>query len=601
MATCPAGLIPPANARQLRGVRILPVALGALCLSCAASTPAAPLQPLPCAPVPSSAASAPAPLATPGGAHLTVTLRPLVEPTLRIHVDIEAVGEPADLRAWSFTEATRGAVRDLAVRDDDGPVPFSPPGEPAVITLSRATRGAVHASYDVRVTRDPIANPLAVMVSSTLMRAAGEDLLLLPVAFDEKPIPTTLRIEADALGATGAASSLGIGATREQTVRGRFLRHAAFIAGQLGTAVFHTVEADDEAAWVGVPAFDPRAAASEAAIVRGVVETFFGGHEVGPMPLLIVGHLKPPRLLAMSRRSNSALLNVGIVEPWGAGPRIAIAHPIVQKWIGGALWVGPDDPAHEAESYWFSEGVARYFAREILFRVGLIEPDELRDSIAADLSMSLTSPRRAESNAALAAHVDGVGVMALLVARGSLYALGASARIRSHTAHKKSLDAVLQTLLRDAREGGHRVVPVSAWLEAVKAELGEDEARFFAQSIAVGQPPPLPAEALGPCFHPAAGRYARYDLGYDDSATKAAADHVVAGLTGGGPAARAGVRAGDVLVSATFEPGAAHAPVTLDLLRAGKSVAVTYLPEGPSVPGQVWVRRKEIPNDKCKP
>jgi hypothetical protein len=577
-------------------VRILPIALAALGLSCAVPAPTAPVQPPPAAP------PAPAPPAASQGPHLSITLRPLVEPGLRIHVEVVAQGEAADLRTWRVDEHTRVALHDLAVRDDDGPVPFTPvEGNGTGMTLSRATRGAVHASYDVKVTQDPTASPLAVMVSLTAMRAAGEELLLLPVAYDETPIPTTLHIEAEALGATGAASSLGIGAVREQTVRGRFLRHAAFIAGQLGTGVFHIPEAEDEAAWVGVLAFDPRAAAGEAAIVRGVVETFFGGHELGPMPLLIVGHVKPPRFLTMSRRSNSMLLNVGMAEPWGPAPRIAIAHPIVQKWIGGAVWVGPDDPAHEAESYWFSEGVARYFAREILFRVGLLEADELRDSVAADLATLYTSPRKAESNAALAAHVESEGAMALLVARGSLYALGANARIRGRSEKKKSLDTVMLALLRDARDNQRRVLPVAAWLDAVKGELGEDDAGTFTRSIVEGQPVALPADALGPCFRSAAGRYSRYDLGFDEGATKAASGHVVAGLESGGPAARAGVRAGDVLVSATFEPGAAQGPVTLDLTRAGKAVTVSYLPQGQSVAGQVWVRRKEVPNEKCKP
>lgn len=94
---------------------------------------------------------------------------------------------------------------------------------------------------------------------------------------------------------------------------------------------------------------------------------------------------------------------------------------------------GTGGSRHEAESYWFSEGVARYFAREILFRVRVVEPDELRDSVAADLATVYTSPRKAESNAALAARVESDGTMALLLARGSLYALGVNARIRGHS------------------------------------------------------------------------------------------------------------------------------------------------------------------------
>jgi hypothetical protein len=61
------------------------------------------------------------------------------------------------------------------------------------------------------------------------------------------------------------------------------------------------------------------------------------------------------------------------------------------------------------------------------------------------------------------------------------------------------------------------------------------------------------------------------------------------------------VRAGDVLVRATFEAGVAQAPATLELARGGKPLTLTYLPAGEGMPGPVWVRRKEVPNDKCKP
>jgi predicted metalloprotease with PDZ domain len=314
-----------------------------------------------------------------------------------------------------------------------------------------------------------------------------------------------------------------------------------------------------------------------------------------------VGHVRPLRLLSMSRRSNSILLDVGLQEPWGPAPRIAVAHQIAQKWIGGAVWVGPDDPAHEAESYWFSEGVARFFARAILFRVGLLEPDEVRDSIAVDLATLHTSPLRAEGNAALAAHVQGEGAMALLTARGSLYALGVDARLRAHGGHDKSLDAVMLALFQQARDAHHRVLPTAAWLDPLKRELGDEEARIFEQAVVRGQQPAIPPDALGPCFRRVEGRYPRFDLGFDEAATKASAGHAVAGLSRSGPAARAGVRAGDVLVRASFEPGWAEGPVKLDLMRGDKPLQVTYLPAGSSVPGPTWVRRKEVPNERCRP
>jgi hypothetical protein len=314
----------------------LTLALAALSLSCAAPSPIAPVTPQARADLP-----APAPVAPPdrSAPHLTVVLRPLVEPAPRLHVEVTAAGAPEDLRAWSLGDLALSTLRDLSAQDDGGALSLQEDrAAPGTLTLARPPRGPVRIAYDVPAEAQ-VTRPLSTLIVPSAMRVAGEGTLVLPTAFDDRPVATSLRIEAEALGATGAASTLGIGAALDRPLRARALRHAAFIAGQLGTAVFHTMEADDETAWIGVTAFDPRAAAGEAAIVRSVVETFFGGREQAPFPLLIVGHVNPGRLLSMSRRSTGLLLNVGMAEPWGAAPRIAVAHPLVQKWIGGGVLV----------------------------------------------------------------------------------------------------------------------------------------------------------------------------------------------------------------------------------------------------------------------
>ena len=393
-------------------------------------------------------------------ARVELHLRAAVEPSPRFHVEVVASG--LDLATWTLEQGAPAALVGLAARDDTGKLDVATraSGEGATVTFGRAPTGAVHVTYDVLADAPEDARaPLRPTITKTMFYAGGEALALLPAAADDAPVIAQIEIDADALGATGVASSLGVGRAREREAKGRVLRHAAFVGGQLGTALFHAIEADDETAWVGPLAFDARAAASEAAIVRGVVQNFFGGHDERPMPLLVVGHTQPQRLLSMSRRADSLLLHVGLQEPWGAAPRITLAHAMVQTWIGGVLWIGPDDAAHEAESYWFTEGVARYFAREILFRVGLLDPDEYRDAIALDLAIAFTSRRKGESNAALAAHVADEGALGLLVARGSLYALGASARIRQRTAGKRSLDAVMLALFRTRPRGEEARAP----------------------------------------------------------------------------------------------------------------------------------------------
>lgn len=82
------------------------------------------------------------------------------------------------------------------------------------------------------------------------LRAAGESLLLLPAALDETAISVSLSIDGESIYASATASSFGVGAVKDWLLRGRALRHASFLAGQLGTAVFRGLEGDDDAAWI---------------------------------------------------------------------------------------------------------------------------------------------------------------------------------------------------------------------------------------------------------------------------------------------------------------------------------------------------------------
>jgi predicted metalloprotease with PDZ domain len=279
---------------------------------------------------------------------------------------------------------------------------------------------------------------------------------------------------------------------------------------------------------------------------------------------------------------------------------LSIAQQMIHTWIGGELWVGPTDAEHEAESWWFTEGVARFAATRLLARLALISPNDVRDAIAGEASVLATSPHRGKSNAALAAMAKTDGTArAHLVARGALYAARVSARIRAKTKGTKSLDAVIHALLTRARSE-RRALPATAWIDEV-AKLDQDttEARSFDETIVHGAEPTLPHGALGRCFRAGMGDYVAFDLGYDDQATRESATHVVVGLRADGPAARAGLRAGDVIEEAEYEDGRPEVAVKLTVTRAGAKIALTYEPRGEKRRGQTWTRVNGMPDDRC--
>jgi predicted metalloprotease with PDZ domain len=210
-----------------------------------------------------------------------------------------------------------------------------------------------------------------------------------------------------------------------------------------------------------------------------------------------------------------------------------------------------------------------------------------------------TSPRARESNAALAAHVHDPGVLPLLVARGALYAARLDALVRQKSSGKRRLDDVLRTLYAQARDK-RAALPEAAFREVVATEAGAPEADVFTAAIDKGAPIELPEGALGPCFRGDKRRYQLFDLGFDEEATRATSNDVIAALRPGGPAERAGVRAGDRLVDLQVTRGRSDVPVVITVERSPHVTLIRhYLPAGAAASGQGWARRKEVGDDAC--
>lgn len=575
--------------------------------------------PHPASPVASS--SAPVALARknaapPGAPRVAFTLTP--DPTTAtVDVDIDIVAaaptDPAALERWSVAADGGADVFHLkAIRDDRGPLEsqlIARPNEPLALTLKRPPVGEVHVSYTMDSRPHPPPATPTVDADPNRFQASGEALLLLPDSFDDRVVTAQIRFKTEKYGTNeelgevvaSPASSFGVGATREVTVVGRELRLGAYIAGRMGHALFDTLEGHDEAAWFGYTTFDPRPISADVAAFRTAVRELFrdkSGAASAPMTLLIVADSRSPGSFLASRRAQSVLVHVGVGEPWSGPVRIAVAAEVLHAWIGSRLWVGPTDPAHEAESYWFTEGMNRHLARDLLFRFGLITASELLDELHGLASVLATSPRLASGNAELAAHRREAGVVPLLVARGALYAARIDALLRKKSGDKQRLDDVLRALFNKARDQ-RAALPTSAWVEAVTLSLGAGEAEVFTRTIEKGGAIEIPEGSFGPCFRGEKRRYEAFDLGFDEEATRASSAHAIQGLRPGGPAERAGLRSEDVLIEAVLRKGRSDAPVTLTIERGKEKKTIQYRPAGRAASGQGWVRKKDVPDEAC--
>lgn len=590
---------PRSTSRAFLLASIAPVAT----LACAGSPPPCPASPP--APAATTAAASSAPPTPPpdptAGADLALLLRPSASPA-SVHVELAFSGSDPAWTSFKIASGTADHVTGATARDASGDlsVSLSDAAPAVVLQLARPPSGALTLAYDVLAGADPPDDPLGLLVDATSFRAAGEKLVALPDALPDRRANLLVRIDVDTAHGEGAASSFGVGTSRKVTTAPRALRYATYLAGDLGVQVIDDKTAGhDEGAWLGYTTFDPRPTVAELAEVRTALrELLHGSMETPPWTYLFMSQRRPMGSFTTTPRIQSSLLQVGLGEPWSAALRLSMAQQLARYWIGGKQRIATA-PGHEAESWWFGEGVSRYVAMVTLARLGLLSPDDVREAVGGELSVLATSPYKGKGNEELAGAARDPVARATLMARGALYALRESAAIRARSKDQRSLVSVLGDFERQAEDHPDKAaISTQAWLDAVSKD-DPDAAKTFDALITKGQPATLPGSALGPCFRPATGEYVAFDPGFDFEATKIAADGKVVGVRPGGPAAKAGLQDGDVVESMTANEDDADVPVKLAVTRGGAKVNVTYVPRGAHGRGQTFTRVRAMPDDRC--
>lgn len=471
-------------------------------------------------------------------------------------------------------------------------------------TPARPIAGALDISF-IAQTRIEEGRLPWVLVDPDRLEFMG-DALVLPDLDENQKISIEVKMDLAGYGTdgekgtfvSGGASSYGIGASREMNTSMRELRNAVFAAGRMGTAIFEALEGHDEAAWFGYTAFDPRPVSADTAAFRTAAAEFFGERNTTPQTLLIIPVAGPSGAFVASRKTHSVLLHVAVADTWSAPLRIATAVETLHAWIGERLWIGPEEASRVHEGAWFADGFARYLARDLLFRFGLVTPLELAAEVNSLESVLAMSQFANETNVNLAARTKESGVVQTLVARGALYATYVDAAIRQKTQNKRTLNDVIRALYKKAAEK-KGPLNTSAWTEALQAELGPSGPKDFAKIIEKGGAIDLPSNALGPCFKKEARTYAQYDLGFDDGASRQTKPPKVVGVRKDGPAYRAGLRDGMEIVNLQRNPGRSDVEAVVLIAKGEKTEAIRYEPAGAKVKSRGWIRVKDVPDERC--
>ncbi|MCB9567876.1 MAG: hypothetical protein H6710_11820 [Myxococcales bacterium] len=537
--------------------------------------------------------------------HLTVALALRLEGRPALLVDLRARGLTTE--RWSIPALASATLTDLVARDDDGEIAATLEREGALarVRLARAPRGELRLAY-VITPEEGAAAPeipagLELRLDSTRTLAAAEEVLLLP---DDAP-PARLAVE---LAWTPApphllrlASTLGVEeGPREVSLDA--LRHAALLAGPLGTAIFRDPAGDDDFAWSGETSFDLRWSAAEIAGARTAVDMYFGAATTQRFTTLLAVDIDYPGDgigVLVFPREGGLYVAISPGARWDARARLAVAQGLVHRWIGGRLRLDPEVAGPPEAGAWFDVGFGRAIAREVLVELGTLGADDVLDEVHGLVGELLTSPLREQGNhevAALAAAGDH-DALALLVARGALYA----GRLDALLGGKGGLRALIREIVADARERRSAVVGWGELVDRIRRALDYEETRTFAAALLGGRPLPLPADLLGPCFAPAPRTYTRFELGFDAARSQAAEPPAIVGLDPRGPAARAGLREGERLHSVVADRSDPSIPAEVVVERRSGPITVTYRPRGASVRGQGWRRSPRADPKFCPP
>jgi hypothetical protein len=531
----------------------------------------------------------------------------VTEPSLEIRLGVaeealavELVARGLAATVWEVPALSGLALEGLSARDDAGALRTSSTREGAGVrvALGRAPAGTLRLGYRLRPTWEAGASEvpptLALRIEPGTLLAAGEQALLLPAAPEATPVRVALRV--DAASGPHVASTFGVeGAAR---VRLAELRHAALLAGELGRATFRGRDGEDDFAWAGELRFDARWSAAETAGVRSAVDAWFGaepGETARFTGLMVVDtSLVADDAAVVVPRAGGLHVALSAGARWGAPVRLAIAQGLVHRWIGGRLRLraGADDPPEAGA--WFDEGFARFVAREVLWSLGTLSAPDYADEVNAHWAAVATAPLRRAGGAEVGrAAADGdASARALQVARGALAASRLDAALRGRGS---SLQAVLRRLVDTARRDGVRELPLAALTDLVAEALGPAEVEALRATLA-GATPTVPAGALGRCFVRAPHTYVGFDAGLDEDASRAASR--VVGVRAGGPAARAGAREGEPMLS-LVRGADPTSPLELTVDRGGAPVTLTYRPLGASGKAEAWRRRSGADEHDC--
>ena len=518
-----------------------------------------------------------------------------VDITLAIEQADAAAGEPllALPVVIANTVTAADSLQRLEARDASGPLKLRATDEPVALaysrhwTANRAVKGDLVVRYRAPIDNTPPKRgsgpPYQLRTEGGGLSGVGNTFIILP----ETTKPYRVSIDWD-------LSALGPGATATSSHGDGNVELPAGPVGRLSSTVFmagpmkrYPADAGSPfaATWMGTPPFDPAPLAAWAEKLHGWMSGFF--RDTSRPPYRIFLRYNPINAGGGAALSNSFLATYGTTGNAEA-LRGTIAHEMTHTWTAAG-----------SPGQWYAEGSAVLYQRLLPLRAGLLTPQEFLDDVNATALRYYSNALNTTPDAEIAARFwEDTRIRVLPYDRGAMYFAVLDEKIRAASGGRRSVDDLIREMMARNRRGAP--TGDAAWRDLLARELGPAGPELHAAMLRGDVMLPGP-HAFGPCFARTTATVRRFELGFDPKSLVGDVK-TIRGLLRDGEAARAGLKDGDVVTYATALDSVQGDPartLTLQVMRAGRTFPLTYLPRGAETGVHQWARVPGVPDSAC--
>jgi len=464
-------------------------------------------------------------------------------------------------------------------------------GIPQAWSPTRPSRGAVTLDYTVRVSDEKIPGPTwELRAEARGISAAGFTFLLLPQDAREWKVQVSWDLDAFVAGhdqhdadVVSAIDSLPDSPTMSMAR----LRSSYFMAGRLQRlpAVGSSAGPFRAASTAETNKFAQSALMAWSRSAYLQFSQLFGEPKLPPFTVML-------RTNTLTRESGTALPGalMAIMAPDSDEIDVQelVAHEMVHVFLNGL----------EPQS-WFQEGLAVTYQDRAPHVVGLFDDQTYLAAVNRTLYAYYANVRRSMPMAdAQAAFWTDARARLQPYDRGALYFFVTDGHLRAASHGKRRLDDVLREFLQRMRSG--QSVSAQDWLALLRKDIGAQADQDYAALQNGGLLVPDDG-AFGPCFTREAIRLPVFELGFD-IASLMHTPRIIHGLDPASPAARAGLREGDLVINPVGLDAAQGHPgqdLLLVVQRDGKPQQIHFKPLGAMTDGFQW-RRREGADEKAQ-